>query len=197
MDFHAELMNPVERLVHWQRRDFDSLYTTAARADFDIAVVKLYKYWRRYRVAYFAPTIRSPLYDSTFVARYKEYQAYSYYKADKIDVSTFDRICTLDLCIKYVPALAHFERRLLKDVVAMFLLPALVQHTPYYGYSGRSNAASIDCSHEQDKIDGKVCTAYELYAHNNPIVHADELLDDGWDYDSADDDEFTESSDEE
>ena len=97
--------------------------------------------------------------------------------------NVFEQLCALNI----MGQCSHFEPRLIM-YISKFLLPSEQQHKPYYGYAGKSLGAQIDCTYEQLKIYGEICTKAEYFAHN--FVHADELLDDGWDYQSADDSEY-------
>ena len=81
----------------------------------------------------------------------------------------------------------HFEVALISKI-ASFLLPGIQQHSMYYGFQGNSKAAAIDCTYVQPMIEGEVCTKAELLDHE--MVHADDLLDEGWDAASHDDEEW-------
>lgn len=168
-------------LMHWQRYEFNHLYTLEAREDLEEACRDLLVYWRTYR----ARMQDRHIVPHTFEHRFAKLQKDTYYQlimhADGYrEPNVYDRMCALNI----MGTCPRFERDLIK-YIAMFLLPSEQQHRMYYGFHGNSKAAAIDCTYEQPMIEGEVCTKAELEAlRYDGVVNADDLLEDGWDADT-------------
>ena len=185
-------------LLFFDRQAFDASATEEARDELDAAVETLLGLWRIYRSIH----CDRHIVPHSFASRFYHYQMRTYnlhlYKVGVVSVK--NRICELDKFLmgpkntvtglREPPLSQNFPAVLLR-CIAMFLLPSEEQHTPYYGYSGKSLGAQIDCTYEPPMINGQLCTTWELEEHENPVVvHADELLSDGWDAHSSDDEDW-------
>jgi len=169
-----------------ERNEFDALYSEGARGKLDLACYMLLRYWRAYRTRFKDRHIVP----HTFKHRFAQYQKATFFQLvmhsdGRREPNVYDRTCCLDMVMKRL--CPNFERSLIM-YIAMFLLPSVQQHARYYGFqrlNGKSPAAAIDVTYVQPTIEGKICTKAELSA--SVIVHADDLLDDGWDAASAED----------
>jgi hypothetical protein len=172
-------------LMHFERHLFDQHCSEAAREDLDDACCFLLGLWREYRERERALGL-----SITLSARIARYQKATFFQlivhADgRREPNVYDRTCWLDLVVKRL--CPHFERDLIPKI-ASFLLPGVQQHSTYYGFAGNTEPAAIDCTYVQPLIEGEVCTKAEHLDH--AMVHADDLLEDGWDAVSHDDEEW-------
>tara|TARA_B100001094_G_scaffold93579_2_gene89444 strand:+ start:1417 stop:2088 length:672 start_codon:yes stop_codon:yes gene_type:complete len=164
------------QLLFFERLDFYNSYTSEAREELHWAVTRLVYLWRAYRNA----RCDRHIVPRSFANRFYRYQMRTYNK-HLYTVGFFsvkNRICELDKFLmgpkhpvtgeRVSPIDGNFEPCLLR-YIAMFLLPSEEQHKPYYGYAGKSLGAQIDCTYEQPRIHGQICTKEELYIHNNPF----------------------------
>lgn len=173
------------RLMPWQRYIFDTRYSADARSDMDKACADLFYKWRYYRTR----MKDRHVVPFTFKGRMAKYQKETYMRekynseGGRTNVNVYEQMCALGI----THICPGFEKALVLTI-AMFLLPSEQQHTPWYGFQGKSKAAAIDVTFVQPMIDGEVCTKEEHRRHAQPIVHLDELLAE-WDAKSAGDDD--------
>lgn len=163
------------------RHEFDKLYSVLARSKLNAACRKLLAAWRAYRL-FMKDRGIVMITQQHRIVRYQR-QTF-YYPSTELwlgrGTNVFEQLCALNI----LGLCPHFEPRLIM-VIAKYLLPGLEQHGMYYGFRGRRSA--IDLTYEQDMIEDEICTKAELFAHNNPPIHADDLLPLGWDYNSDED----------